>query len=97
MNSQASANKRNKLNQLFGVQIEVTSLLLEAERRKLKVLQQELNSVVEFRDITGGHVQPIPAIDNKIILLLDSRNDRGFTHRHCFKNDSIARRKRDIE
>lgn len=43
LNSQANANKRNKLNQLFGVQIEVTSLLLEAERRKLKVLQQELN------------------------------------------------------
>lgn len=43
LNSQAKANKRNKLNQLFGVQIEVTSLLLEAERRKLKVLQQELN------------------------------------------------------
>jgi hypothetical protein len=30
-------------NQLFGVQLEVNFLLLEAERRKLKVLQQELN------------------------------------------------------
>lgn len=36
---------RNNLhnNQLFGVQLEVNFLLLEAERRKLKVLQQELN------------------------------------------------------
>jgi len=30
-------------NQLFSVQLEVNFLLLEAERRKLKVLQQELN------------------------------------------------------
>lgn len=30
-------------NQLFGVQLEVNFLLLEAERRKLKVLQRELN------------------------------------------------------
>jgi hypothetical protein len=30
-------------NQLFGVQLEVNFLLLEAERRKLKILQQELN------------------------------------------------------
>lgn len=36
---------RNNLhnNQLFGVQLEVNFLLLEAERRKLKILQQELN------------------------------------------------------
>lgn len=36
---------RNNLhsNQLFGVQLEVNFLLLEAERRKLKVLQQELS------------------------------------------------------
>jgi hypothetical protein len=36
---------RNNLhnNQLFGVQLEVNFLLLEAERRKLKVLHQELN------------------------------------------------------
>lgn len=50
LNSQANANKRNKLNQLFGVQIEVTSLLLEAERRKLKVLQQELNLTLDECD-----------------------------------------------
>lgn len=30
-------------NQLFGVQLEVNFLLLEAERRKLKVLRQELS------------------------------------------------------
>lgn len=33
----------NHHNQLFGVQCEVNFLLLEAERRKLKILQRELN------------------------------------------------------
>ena len=37
-------------NQLFGVQLEVNFLLLEAERRKLKVLQQELNLSLEECD-----------------------------------------------
>ncbi|GLV45934.1 uncharacterized protein CBL_11731 [Carabus blaptoides fortunei] len=35
-------NKQNRSRDLFGVQLEVTSLLLEAERRKLAVLQKEL-------------------------------------------------------
>lgn len=34
-------------NQLFGVQLEVNFLLLEAERRKLKILQQEYLSLDE--------------------------------------------------
>lgn len=34
-------------NQLFGVQLEVNFLLLEAERRKLKILQQEYHSLDE--------------------------------------------------
>lgn len=37
-------------NQLFGVQLEVNFLLLEAERRKLKVLQQELNLTLDECD-----------------------------------------------
>lgn len=43
--SQKQPDIRNNLhnNQLFGVQLEVNFLLLEAERRKLKVLHQELN------------------------------------------------------
>lgn len=39
--SEIRSNLHN--NQLFGVQLEVNFLLLEAERRKLKILQQELN------------------------------------------------------
>lgn len=43
---------RNNLhnNQLFGVQLEVNFLLLEAERRKLKILQQEYHSLDECGD-----------------------------------------------
>lgn len=37
-------------NQLFGVQLEVNFLLLEAERRKLKVLHQELNLTLDDCD-----------------------------------------------
>lgn len=44
-NQKNTPDIRNNLhsNQLFGVQLEVNFLLLEAERRKLKVLRQELN------------------------------------------------------
>lgn len=44
-NQKIQPDRRSNLhnNQLFGVQLEVNFLLLEAERRKLKVLQQELN------------------------------------------------------
>ncbi|CRL03287.1 CLUMA_CG016209, isoform A [Clunio marinus] len=44
-NQKKSPDIRSNLhnNQLFGVQLEVNFLLLEAERRKLKVLKQELN------------------------------------------------------
>ncbi|KAF2903197.1 hypothetical protein ILUMI_02999 [Ignelater luminosus] len=35
-------NKQDRTRDLFGIQLEVTSLLLEAERRKLAVLQKEL-------------------------------------------------------
>nr|XP_012233661.1 PREDICTED: uncharacterized protein LOC105678706 isoform X2 [Linepithema humile] len=38
---------------LFGVQLEVTSLLLEGERRKLAVLQRELQAALE----EGGSVK----------------------------------------
>ncbi|KAF5297366.1 hypothetical protein FQR65_LT01296 [Abscondita terminalis] len=34
--------KQDRTRDLFGIQLEVTSLLLEAERRKLSVLQKEL-------------------------------------------------------
>ncbi|KAF5272322.1 hypothetical protein FQA39_LY07923 [Lamprigera yunnana] len=34
--------KQDRSRDLFGIQLEVTSLLLEAERRKLSVLQKEL-------------------------------------------------------
>lgn len=42
-NHRSQPNIRIHNNQLFGVQLEVNFLLLEAERRKLKVLQQELD------------------------------------------------------
>ncbi|XP_058804066.1 uncharacterized protein LOC131671575 [Phymastichus coffea] len=42
-----------KSRDLFGVQLEVTSLLLEAERRKLAVLQRELQAALA----EGGSVK----------------------------------------
>ncbi|XP_023248361.1 uncharacterized protein LOC106639592 [Copidosoma floridanum] len=42
-----------KTRDLFGVQLEVTSLLLEAERRKLAVLQRELQAALA----EGGSVK----------------------------------------
>lgn len=38
---------RYRSKQLFGVQLEVTSLLLEGERRKLTVLQRELQITLD--------------------------------------------------
>lgn len=51
-NSKKHPDIRSNLNsnQLFGVQLEVNFLLLEAERRKLKVLQQELNLTLDECD-----------------------------------------------
>lgn len=53
-NLKNSQNRNNRLNSnhnhLFGVQLEVNFLLLEAERRKLKILQQELNLTLEECD-----------------------------------------------
>lgn len=51
-NQKISPDIRSNLqsNQLFGVQLEVNFLLLEAERRKLKVLQQELNLTLDECD-----------------------------------------------
>ncbi|CAG9855721.1 unnamed protein product [Phyllotreta striolata] len=54
--SQENVNLRNKPDRsrdLFGVQLEVTSLLLEAERRKLSVLQKELQQALE----EGGSIK----------------------------------------
>jgi hypothetical protein len=48
-NSQ-NRNKLNKNQHLFGVQLEVNFLLLEAERRKLRVLQQELRRTLDDCD-----------------------------------------------
>lgn len=51
-NQKIQPNIRRNLNsnQLFGVQLEVNFLLLEAERRKLKVLKQELNLTLDDCD-----------------------------------------------
>ncbi|XP_076263601.1 ras-GEF domain-containing family member 1B-like isoform X3 [Rhynchophorus ferrugineus] len=46
-------NKQDRSRDLFGVQLEVTSLLLEAERRKLSVLQKELQIALE----EGGSIK----------------------------------------
>jgi hypothetical protein len=46
-------NKQDLSRDLFGVQLEVTSLLLEAERRKLSVLQKELQVALE----EGGSIK----------------------------------------
>ncbi|XP_063920616.1 ras-GEF domain-containing family member 1B-like isoform X3 [Zophobas morio] len=46
-------NKQDRSRDLFGVQLEVTSLLLEAERRKLAVLQKELQVALE----EGGSIK----------------------------------------
>jgi TorA maturation chaperone TorD len=46
-------NKQDRSRDLFGVQLEVTSLLLEAERRKLSVLQKELQVALE----EGGSIK----------------------------------------
>ncbi|XP_056630213.1 ras-GEF domain-containing family member 1B-like isoform X3 [Diorhabda carinulata] len=46
-------NKPERSRDLFGVQLEVTSLLLEAERRKLTVLQKELQQALE----EGGSIK----------------------------------------
>ncbi|CAG9763276.1 unnamed protein product [Ceutorhynchus assimilis] len=46
-------NKQDRSRDLFGVQLEVTSLLLEAERRKLSVLQKELKIALE----EGGSIK----------------------------------------
>ncbi|KAK9752826.1 hypothetical protein QE152_g3884 [Popillia japonica] len=46
-------NKQDRSRDLFGVQLEVTSLLLEAERRKLAVLQRELQVALE----EGGSIK----------------------------------------
>ncbi|KAG8235479.1 hypothetical protein J437_LFUL011871 [Ladona fulva] len=40
------ARDPDRTRDLFGVQLEVTSLLLEAERRKLAVLQRELQAAL---------------------------------------------------
>ncbi|VEN48621.1 unnamed protein product, partial [Callosobruchus maculatus] len=45
--------KQDRSRELFGVQLEVTSLLLEAERRKLNVLQKELQEALE----EGGSIK----------------------------------------
>ncbi|XP_044766972.1 uncharacterized protein LOC123322946 [Coccinella septempunctata] len=45
--------KVDRSRDLFGVQLEVTSLLLEAERRKLSVLQKELQVALE----EGGSIK----------------------------------------
>ncbi|XP_011499975.1 PREDICTED: uncharacterized protein LOC105363871 [Ceratosolen solmsi marchali] len=47
------APRSGKSRDLFGVQLEVTSLLLEAERRKLAVLQRELQAALA----EGGSVK----------------------------------------
>ncbi|KAJ8948671.1 hypothetical protein NQ318_004459 [Aromia moschata] len=49
----ALRNKQDRSRDLFGVQLEVTSLLLEAERRKLTVLQRELQIALE----EGGSIK----------------------------------------
>ncbi|XP_060520974.1 ras-GEF domain-containing family member 1B-like isoform X3 [Cylas formicarius] len=46
-------SKQERSRDLFGVQLEVTSLLLEAERRKLSVLQRELQIALE----EGGSIK----------------------------------------
>ncbi|KAG5891696.1 hypothetical protein JTB14_021166 [Gonioctena quinquepunctata] len=46
-------HKTDRSRDLFGVQLEVTSLLLEAERRKLKVLQRELQEALD----EGGSIK----------------------------------------
>ncbi|CAH0547804.1 unnamed protein product [Brassicogethes aeneus] len=45
--------KQDRSRVLFGIQLEVTSLLLEAERRKLNVLQKELQVALE----EGGSIK----------------------------------------
>ncbi|XP_074027897.1 ras-GEF domain-containing family member 1B isoform X5 [Leptinotarsa decemlineata] len=46
-------HKQDRSRDLFGVQLEVTSLLLEAERRKLTVLQRELQEALD----EGGSIK----------------------------------------
>ncbi|XP_070154041.1 uncharacterized protein [Polyergus mexicanus] len=48
-----NAPRPGRSRDLFGVQLEVTSLLLEGERRKLAVLQRELQVALE----EGGSVK----------------------------------------
>ncbi|KAL0104399.1 hypothetical protein PUN28_017250 [Cardiocondyla obscurior] len=48
-----NAPRPGRSRDLFGVQLEVTSLLLEGERRKLAVLQRELQAALE----EGGSVK----------------------------------------
>ncbi|XP_032687614.1 uncharacterized protein LOC116851869 [Odontomachus brunneus] len=48
-----NAPRPGRSRDLFGVQLEVTSLLLEGERRKLSVLQRELQAALE----EGGSVK----------------------------------------
>nr|XP_015833260.1 PREDICTED: uncharacterized protein LOC107397488 [Tribolium castaneum] len=52
-NRDVELRKQDRSRDLFGVQLEVTSLLLEAERRKLSVLQKELQVALE----EGGSIK----------------------------------------
>ncbi|XP_054258616.1 uncharacterized protein LOC128983381 [Macrosteles quadrilineatus] len=66
MAEEPPARDRDRTRQLFGLQLEVTSLLLEAERRKLNVLQRDLQCALA----EGGSIKAKEHQKQELILAI---------------------------